>query len=105
MEAGREFVVFLWKGPSGRTQITGLSQGLFEVSRGSSSALVRRKPNADVVIAPKGGVVESTAIEMPLADLTALIRRVLQSGRPATRETPAGSGCPVVPSRTVASGT
>jgi len=84
MEPGREFVVFLWQGSSGRTQITGLSQGLFEVSRGSGSAVVRRKPNADVLIAPAGGVVESTAIEMPLADLAALIRRVLQSGRPAT---------------------
>jgi hypothetical protein len=84
MEEGREFIVFLWQGPSGRTQITGLSQGLFEVSRGSGSPVVRRKPNADVVIAPKGGVVESTAIEMPMADLAALIRRVLQSGRPPT---------------------
>jgi hypothetical protein len=84
MEAGREFVVFLWRGPSGRTQITGLSQGLLEVSRGPGSAVVSRKPNADVVIAPKGGVVESNVIEMPLADLAALIRRVLQSGRPAT---------------------
>ena len=84
MEAGREFVVFLWQGPSGRTQITGLSQGLFEVSRSSGSAVVRRKPNADVVIAPKGNVVENAAIEMPLADLAARIRRLLQSGRPAT---------------------
>jgi hypothetical protein len=84
MEPDREFVVFLWQGPSGRTQITGLSQGLFEVSRGSGSALVRRKPNADVVIVPKGGVVESTIIEMPLADLAALIRQVLQSKGPAT---------------------
>jgi hypothetical protein len=84
MEAGHEFVVFLWQGPSGRTQITGLSQGLFEVSRAFGSTVVRRRPNADVVIAPKGGVVEGTAIEMPLADLAALIRQVLQGGRPAT---------------------
>jgi len=32
---GREYLLFLWTGPSGLTQITGLSQGLFELQTDS----------------------------------------------------------------------
>jgi hypothetical protein len=86
LEPGREYVVFLWKGPSGRTQITGFSQGVFEVVRGSGgSVIVRRKPNADLTLSPgTGKAVETSAIEMPLADLAARIRQMLGSGRTPT---------------------
>lgn len=45
---GREYVLFLWTGPSGRTQVVGLSQGVFEV---------RREPGAEPLLAqaPLGG--------------------------------------------------
>jgi hypothetical protein len=83
LESGREYVVFLWKGPSGRTQITGFSQGLFDVVRSSAgNVIVRRKPNADLTLSPgTGKAVENAAIEMPLADLVARIRQSLASGR------------------------
>ncbi len=83
LDPGRQFVIFLWRGPSGRTQITGFSQGLFEVIRSAGGDVtVRRKPNADLMLAPGSGkVVENPAIEMPLADLVARIRQILGGGR------------------------
>ncbi len=36
---GAEYVLFLWTGPSGRTQIVGLSQGVFRVERGEHGAV------------------------------------------------------------------
>ena len=38
---GREYVLFLWTGPSGRTHITGLSQGVFDLK---SDLQGRRSP-------------------------------------------------------------
>jgi len=83
LDRGREYVVFLWKGPSGRTQVTGFSQGLFEVVRTPEGKVtVRRKPNPDLTLAPgTGKAVESSVIEMPLAELVARIQRILGSGR------------------------
>ena len=83
LEPGREFVFFLWQGPSGRIQITGLSQGLFNVTQAPAGELrVTRKPSGDLMLAPKTGVrVQDRAIEMPLRDLTARIRSELADGK------------------------
>ena len=79
LKPGREFVFFLWKGPSGRIQITGLSQGLFGVTQAAAGELrVTRKPSGDLMLAPKTGVrVQDRAIEMPLRDLVARIQSEL----------------------------
>ncbi|MCB1021222.1 MAG: hypothetical protein KDC27_14925 [Acidobacteria bacterium] len=55
LEPGRDYVLFLWTGPSGRTQITGLSQGVCELegAAGGEEHVVRR-PSSDVVLAPGG---------------------------------------------------
>ena len=76
LEPGREFVFFLWQGPSGRIQITGLSQGLFAVTQAESAELrVTRQPSGDLMLAPETGVVvQDRAIEMPLRDLVARIQ-------------------------------
>ena len=76
LEPGREFVFFLWQGPSGRIQITGLSQGLFAVTQAESAELrVTRQPSGDLMLAPETGVVvQGRAIEMPLRDLVARIQ-------------------------------
>ena len=80
LESGKEYVIFLWRGPSGRTQITGLSQGLFEVERTrNGEVLVRRKPNADLLLQPGSSVAAPSAgITMPLDHLAAKIRAILQ---------------------------
>ena len=78
LELGREFVFFLWKGPSGRIQITGLSQGLFGVTQAAAGLRVTRKPSGDLMLAPKTGVrVQDRAIEMPLRELVARIQSEL----------------------------
>ena len=82
LETGSEFVVFLWRGPSGRTQITGLSQGLFALHRGADGRVIlRREPGTDVVLAPGSGArVQNPAVEMPLDELVSRIYRVLGAG-------------------------
>ena len=83
LEPGREFVFFLWKGPSGRIHITGLTQGLFDVTQAAAGELrVTRKPSGDLMLAPKTGVrVQDRAIEMPLRDLVARIQSELANGK------------------------
>ncbi len=86
LETGAEYVLFLWRGPSGRTQITGLSQGLFEIERRENGEiLVHRKPNADLILQPGSSAsAPNTAITMPLEQLAAQIRAILQTqGTPA----------------------
>ncbi len=86
LEKGKEYVIFLWRGPSGRTQITGLSQGLFEVElTPNGEVLVRRKPNADLLLQPGSSVsVPNAGITMPLDHLAAQVRTILQDrGAPA----------------------
>ena len=80
LEIGKEYVLFLWRGPSGRTQITGLSQGLFEVERNQSGhVLIHRKPNADLVLQPgSSDSAPNTGITMLLDQLAAQVRAILQ---------------------------
>lgn len=79
---GQEFVAFLWTGPSGRTQILGMSQGFFSVSRDSQGhILVHRKPTSDLMLSRDSATpAPYTAIEMPLDALVAKIRSVLAAG-------------------------
>ncbi len=80
LESGNEYVLFLWRGPSGRTQITGLSQGLFEVERRQNGEiLVRRKPNTDLVLQPGSSTsAPNSGITMPLDQLAMQVRAILQ---------------------------
>ena len=53
LQLGREYVLFLWTGPSGITQIIGLTQGLFSVTPGTESEPRRHasgQPGIDVGI-------------------------------------------------------
>jgi len=81
---GQEMVLFLWTGPSGRTQVIGLSQGVFEVSRSSSSAdaEVTRQPSGETMLAPGAGApVEEPTIKLPLSRLKGRIRTALEKER------------------------
>lgn len=37
LQAGEEYVLFLWRGPSGRVQVVGLAQGVFAVEKGDET--------------------------------------------------------------------
>lgn len=81
---GQEMVLFLWTGPSGRTQVIGLSQGVFEVSKTSSSAEaeVTRQPSGETMLAPGSGApVEEETLKMPLRRLVGRIQRVIERER------------------------
>lgn len=84
LTTGQEFVAFLWTGPSGRTQILGLSQGFFEVIRDArGQILIHRKPTADLMLAPESATpVPYDDIEMPLEALVAKIGSALAAGGP-----------------------
>lgn len=83
LEAGKEYLVFLWRGPSGLTQVTGLSQGLVEIKDAAGSdRFAVREPSPELLIAPGSGeaVKNGGGLRMPLAELTARIRSLLSAG-------------------------
>ncbi len=82
-EPGQEVVLFLWTGPSGRTQVTGLSQGVFQVVRGDGpDARVVRKPSGEILLAPGlGAPVRDEELVMSLGQLSARIRVVLEKNK------------------------
>lgn len=79
LKPGVEYLLFLWRGPSGRTQVTGLSQGVFEVLRsGDAVARVRRRAGGDVLITPGGSREEAAqALETTLSALSGRIKAAL----------------------------
>jgi hypothetical protein len=68
LQPGTDYILFLWTGPSGRTQITGFSQGVCEVRVGADGAQrVVRRPSSDVVLTPDGsGAAGDGALDLPL---------------------------------------
>jgi len=81
--AGQEVVLFLWTGPSGRTQVIGLSQGVFQVERNrSEEAQAVREPSSEVMLAPGTGErLVDQSIRMPLGRLGARLRAVTERDR------------------------
>ena len=81
-QPGDEYVFFLWTGPSGRTQLTGLTQGLFAVGTpGASNPVLTRKASQEAVLDGRTHrPVESQALSMTLAQLRAQIASVLGAG-------------------------
>lgn len=79
LKAGDEYVLFLWTGPSGRTQIVGLSQGVFRVVRGADGASVLRTEAEDSVFAGEDGAQQSQALETKLGELAARVRAALET--------------------------
>jgi hypothetical protein len=85
--AGQELLLFLWTGPSGRTQVIGLSQGVFEVSHNAASGEteVSRQPSGEMMLAPRPAgapsvPVQEEAISMPLGRMVVRIQSALVRG-------------------------
>lgn len=79
LKAGEEYLLFLWTGPSGRTQIVGLSQGVFRVLRRSGGVVVTRTEAEDSVFAGEDSAESSQALETTLDQLAARVRAALES--------------------------
>jgi len=79
---GSEYVIFLWTGKSGITQIIGLSQGLFRVTKEASGGIRLSQAAAEHMIDKAGQEVSDQAIVMTWAELKARIQKTLQKGHP-----------------------
>jgi hypothetical protein len=82
---GEDALLFVWRGPSGRAQVNGLSQGKFEIRTDAATGkrtVQRALPGLAVGdarslrLVPEG----ERAPEIPLEDMTGEIRRVLAEG-------------------------
>jgi hypothetical protein len=72
---GQEYVVFLWTGKSGLTQVMGLSQGLFTVLQNAAGDAVLVRPAAMVTMVDAGGkIVSDQAVTIRLSDLRSQIQ-------------------------------
>jgi hypothetical protein len=75
---GQEYVLFLWTGKTGMTQVIGLSQGLFGLSPDASGDLViKRAAITDQMLDKSGHPVTDNAVTMKWTDLRALILKTL----------------------------
>lgn len=81
-KSGDEFVFFLWTGKSGKTQIIGLTQGLFRLSANATGdAVATRAASAELMLdRATGEPVRDQAVIMNLSDLRAHIASVLGAG-------------------------
>jgi len=80
LELGGEYVLFLWRGPSGRVQITGFSQGVFDVYDGPDGApRVRREAVSSELLLPSdaGPQAASERMDLPLSEFDALLGAAL----------------------------
>jgi len=77
-----EYVLFLWTGKNGVTQVIGLSQGVFNVRTNQQGELVvERGASQEVMLdSANGKPVQDQAVSMRLADLQGRVQRVLVSG-------------------------
>ena len=78
---GVDYLLFLWTGPSGLTQIIGLSQGLFQLQKDDKGELIATRAAAsETMLDPKTGrLVNDQAIRLRLTDLRSRVRTA--SGR------------------------
>jgi len=81
LQAGSEYVLFLWTGPSGLTQIIGLTQGVFNLTTSGSGTTATRPPAPEPMLDPATGQqVKEQSLSMKLSDLRSRIAAALHGG-------------------------
>ncbi len=77
LQAGSEYVLFLWTSQAGITHIIGLTQGLFSLDRqNDGSVLANRRGVGETMLDATGRQVEDRGMQLRVADLKS---RVLQA--------------------------
>lgn len=77
---GSEYVLFLWTGKSGLTQIIGLSQGLFAASKDASGQIrLNRAAGDEPMLDQSGRMVPAEPVSLNWSDLRSRIHRELAS--------------------------
>jgi len=81
--AGKEYVLFLWTGRNGVTQVIGLSQGVLDVKQNAAGELfVGRTASTETMLDGKTGqVVRDEAVRMGLQELRQRVERGLATAR------------------------
>lgn len=82
LDLGREYVLFLWTGEGGLTQVIGMSQGVFGVLKDASGVMIARQTPSQGVVIPAAGGAPAAAITLPLDELR---NRVQQFSKAAKR--------------------
>ena len=84
LKTGEEYVLFLWTGKSGLTQVIGLSQGIFEIKAEGSAAsskaskeeaVAERPASSEVMLDASGAPVQDSSVRMKVSDLKARVQR------------------------------
>lgn len=93
LRAGREYVLFLWTGRSGLTQLMGMSQGLFSIERATAGdRQASRVAAGEQMLDASGRAVRDEALSMPLTELRAKVSRALAAETPAAPASPRAPG-------------
>jgi len=84
LEPDVDYVLFLWTGPSGRTQITGFSQGVCELSEGpDGSRRVVRRASSDVVLTPDGSAAGGDGrLDLALEEFSRRVKAAVEETAP-----------------------
>jgi hypothetical protein len=82
LRPGGDYLLFLWTGRSGITQVIGLSQGLFGVGLNSQGEwMASRGASAEAMLDAKGRPVRDQAISVKLSELRASVERALREAK------------------------
>jgi hypothetical protein len=70
LAVGQEYVLFLWTGKSGMTQVIGLSQGIFDLKANTKGqTMAQRAATTERILDAAGNEVTDSSIEMRVRDL------------------------------------
>jgi hypothetical protein len=70
LAVGQEYVLFLWTGKSGMTQVIGLSQGIFDLKANTKGqTMAQRAATTERILDEAGNEVTDSSIEMQVRDL------------------------------------
>jgi hypothetical protein len=81
---GKEYLLFLWRAKSGSIYITGLSQGIFELTKNGSQGLVasRAATGEPMLDRTTWRPIKDESIQMRYSEITRQILTALTSGTP-----------------------
>jgi hypothetical protein len=82
LTAGNSYVMFLWAGPAGSPQLTGLTQGLFNVASTKTGALIAtRFKTTEQLLDSNGNAVQDQPLTLQLSEVRRTVVQSLPAGR------------------------
>jgi hypothetical protein len=82
LDIGRQYAMFLWTGASGRTQLIGLTQGLFDVEETTAGELIAsRGRSSELMLDRSGKAVQDQAVRMPMHEMSSRVKRAAARGK------------------------